>query len=144
VTALWMTRSEREAFLAGLHVGIVAVEEPGRSPMVTPVWYSYLPGGTVRFVTGRATRKNMLIGEAGRISLIAQSEEVPYKYVAVEGPVSIVGPAELSERRALAHRYLGHEVGEAYLEATADADDVIVELTPELWRTTDFSKSTGE
>jgi nitroimidazol reductase NimA-like FMN-containing flavoprotein (pyridoxamine 5'-phosphate oxidase superfamily) len=41
-----MSAGEREAFLAEVHVGVLAVEGgPGRGPLVTPVWYSYRPGG---------------------------------------------------------------------------------------------------
>jgi len=137
---LAMTRSEREAFLAGLHVAIVAIEEPGTSPLVTPVWYSYQPGGAIRFVTGRQSHKADLVARSGRMSLIAQTQQLPYKYVAVQGSARMLGTAGEAERSALAHRYLGPEFGDAYMEATADADDIVVELVPDTWRTVDFSK----
>jgi len=135
-----MSRSERESFLAGLHVAIVAIEEPGRSPLVTPVWYSYEPGGAIRFVTGRQSHKAELVARSGRLSLIAQTQQLPYRYVAVQGSARVLGAAGEAERRALAHRYLGPEFGDAYMEATAGADDVVVELIPDTWRTVDFSK----
>jgi PPOX class probable F420-dependent enzyme len=138
--SLAMTRLEREAFLAGTHVGIVAVEDPDHAPLTVPVWYSYERGGTVRFITGRSSVKADLIGRAGRISLIVQTEEAPYKYVAVEGPATIGGAPDETERRALARRYLGDELGDAYVEGTAGQDDVTVDVSPEIWRTTDFSK----
>jgi len=34
---LAMTPDEREAFLAGVHVGVLAVEEAGRGPLTVPV-----------------------------------------------------------------------------------------------------------
>lgn len=139
---LAMTRSERESFLAGLHVAIVAIEEPDRSPLVTPVWYSYEPGGAVRFVTAGQSHKADLVARSGRLSLIAQSEQLPYRYVAVQGSARVLGTAGEAERRALAHRYLGTEFGDAYMNATADAVDVVVELVPDTWRTVDFSKMT--
>ena len=135
-----MTPEERERFLAALHVGIVAVDEPGRAPLAVPVWFSYEPGGTLRFVTARASVKADLIQRSGRLTLIAQTETLPYKYVAVQGPAAIVGRAEEAERRTLAHRYLGEKFGALYMDATADADDVVVEVIPERWRSTDFSK----
>jgi len=137
---LAMTRDERESFLAELHVGIVAIADPGQAPVAAPVWFSYEPGGTLRFVTARASVKAKLIERSGRLTLIAQTETPPYKYVAVQGAATIVGTAEDSERRELAHRYLGEEFGDLYMDATADADDVIVEVVPTRWRTTDFSK----
>jgi hypothetical protein len=34
-----MTREEREAFLAGAHVGVLRIDEPGRGLLSVPVWY---------------------------------------------------------------------------------------------------------
>ena len=34
-----MTKAEREAFLADVHVGVLAVDEPGRGPLALPIWY---------------------------------------------------------------------------------------------------------
>ena len=45
---------------------------------------------------------------------------MPYRYVSVEGPISAIDEAVAAEeRRAMAVRYLGAEVGELYLAATA-------------------------
>ena len=40
-----MTKEEREAFLADLHVGVISIAEEGRGPLTVPIWYSYEPGG---------------------------------------------------------------------------------------------------
>jgi nitroimidazol reductase NimA-like FMN-containing flavoprotein (pyridoxamine 5'-phosphate oxidase superfamily) len=140
--SLAMTRDERESFLADLHIGVVAIDDPDpdRAPLVAPVWISYEPGGNVRFVTARVSVKTDLIERIGRLTILVQTESPPYKYVAVEGSAAVVGQADETERRALAHRYLGEEIGDAYMVVTADADDVVVEVVPEIWRTTDFSK----
>ena len=53
MSALTMTKAEREAFLAGVHVGVLGVAQDGSSPLTVPVWYSYEPGGTVNVITGR-------------------------------------------------------------------------------------------
>ena len=55
--ALTMTRLEREAFLAGVHVGIISIAEEGRGPLTVPIWYAYTPGGELRLITGRHSRK---------------------------------------------------------------------------------------
>jgi len=136
-----MTRSEREAYLAEPRVGIVAVEEPGRSPLAVPVWYSYEPGGPIRIMTARHSRKTTLIERSGQLSLVVQSDQAPYKYVAVQGTATIIGTSEESERRALARRYLGDEGGDEFMDATADADDVTIELVPDVWRTGDYEKA---
>jgi len=141
-----MTTAEREAFLADVHVGILSVDDPGRAPLAVPVWYAYAPGATVDVVTGGHSVKARLLRAAGRFSLCAQTETPPYRYVSVEGPVTAVADAvEPDERRALAHRYLGAELGELYLAATeADAaDSVVFRMAPERWRTTDYGKQLG-
>ncbi len=143
---LSMTRSEREAFLAGLHVGILAVEGgDGRPPLTAPIWYGYEPGGDVFFVIGRTSQKARRLTAAGRASVCAQSEDAPYKYVTVEGPVAITDGVEPEQRRALAHRYLPAALADGYIAATADteADTVTVHLTPRRWLTTDYAKQFG-
>jgi PPOX class probable F420-dependent enzyme len=134
-----MTSSEREAFLAEVHVGIVAAEDPGRSPLAIPVWYHYEAGGSVRIMTGRMSRKAELIERAGQASLVVQTENPPYKYVSIQGTATILGASDQDERRNLARRYLGREGGDAFMEATAQADNVTIEITPDIWRTFDYS-----
>jgi nitroimidazol reductase NimA-like FMN-containing flavoprotein (pyridoxamine 5'-phosphate oxidase superfamily) len=141
-----MTRAEREAFLAGVHVGILSVEDPGRGPLTVPVWYSYAPGGTIDIVTGGTSRKARCLRAAGRCSLCVQTEEAPYRYVSVEGPVSATrSSVTADERRALSYRYLGPEFGELYLAATeADAAaSVLFSMSPERWLSTDYAKQFG-
>lgn len=53
--SLTMTKEEREAFLADVHVAVISVAEHGRGPLVVPMWYSYEPGGQVRIITGRTS-----------------------------------------------------------------------------------------
>ena len=111
--SLAMTKQERERFLADLHVGIISIPEEGRGPLTVPIWYSYEPGGELRVVTARTSRKAQLLQRAGRFSLCAQTETLPYRYVSVEGSVVAIEPADLErDRRPLAHRYLGAQGGE--------------------------------
>lgn len=143
--SLSMGRAEREAFLADVHVGVISLADPGRGPLTVPIWYAYEPGGEVRVVTGRDSRKGRLLGASPRISLCAQTEVPPYRYVSVEGPVTYVGRADRErDVRPLAHRYLGPELGERYLEATADQEEsIVVRMRPERWLTVDYSKTFG-
>ena len=148
--SLKMSKPEREAFLAGVHVGVISIAEPGRGPLTAPIWYGYEPGGELWIVTERDSRKGRLLQRAGRFSLCAQSEQPPYKYVSVEGPVTAIVPSDVErDERPLARRYLGRELGDRYLEATggveARAANIRVALRPERWLTTDYAKqySTG-
>lgn len=137
-----MTKAERESFLAATHVGVLCVAEPGRGPLSVPIWYAYEPGGVVRIVTGGVAKKTRLLRAAGRASLVAQTETVPYQYVSVEGPVHIAAPDFERDVRAMAIRYLGEQMGEMYLQMTAAerVGAVLLELTPERWVTVDYSK----
>jgi nitroimidazol reductase NimA-like FMN-containing flavoprotein (pyridoxamine 5'-phosphate oxidase superfamily) len=143
--SLKMSKPEREAFLAEVHVGVISIAEPGRGPLSAPIWYGYQPGGELWIVTERDSRKGRLLQRAGRFSLCAQSEQPPYKYVSVEGPVTAIVPSDVErDERPLARRYLGRELGDRYLEATGGAEarvaNIRVSLRPERWLTTDYAK----
>jgi nitroimidazol reductase NimA-like FMN-containing flavoprotein (pyridoxamine 5'-phosphate oxidase superfamily) len=143
--SLAMSRREREAFLAGVHVGVISIAEEGRGPLTVPIWYSYEPGGELRIVTERSSRKGALLERHRRFSLCAQTETPPYKYVSVEGPVVAIERADLEkDLRPLARRYLGRELGDRYIEAAAGeagrAQTVLVRMRPERWLTVDYGK----
>jgi PPOX class probable F420-dependent enzyme len=138
-----MSVDARQAFLAGVHVGVLSVaRDDGRGPWTVPIWYSYEPGGDVGIITGRDSPKTRLLRAAGRFSLCVQNEAPPYQYVTVEGPVvAIEGPVGDDVRRALARRYLGPERGDAFVASTPGVgeSEVLVTLRPERWLSADFS-----
>jgi nitroimidazol reductase NimA-like FMN-containing flavoprotein (pyridoxamine 5'-phosphate oxidase superfamily) len=143
--SLTMTPQEREDFLSAVHVGIIAISDGGRGPLAVPVWYTYEPGGELQLITGRGSRKGRLLAKAGRFSLCVQSEQPPYKYVSVEGPIVSTTPSDHErDRRPMARRYLGVTNGDRYIEETrtdpAYADNVVIRMRPERWRTADYSK----
>ena len=139
-----MTREEREAFLAETHVGLVAVVDPGSGPLVVPVWYEYTPREGIRFATGGTSRKATLLRAAGRAGFCVQTESPPYRYVSVEGSVALAAVDYGRDIRDMALRYLGRERGTAFLESFAPEIDataqILVTITPERWRTVDYSK----
>ncbi len=137
--ALQMSTTERESFLADLHVGVLAVERADDPPVVTPVWYRYEPGGAVELSTDASSVKGRLLAAAGRGTLCVQREELPYAYVTVEGPVAF-GEASDDVRRDIAVRYLGTEMGQAYLASNPGGDNTLVRLTPQHWHTVDYTK----
>ncbi len=139
--SLAMTKAAREAFMADLHVGLLAVDEAGHAPLVAPVWYWYVPGGDICVVTGEASRKAKALRAAGRASFTVQTETPPYKYATVEGRVSFEAPQYERDIQQVAARYLGEAGGEAYLKSTGStgAGNVLVRITPERWLTVDYS-----
>lgn len=142
--SLAMSRAEREAFLAETHVAVVSVTEPGRGPLAVPVWYAYEPGGAVSFVTGGQSRKARLLRAAGRATVCVQEETPPYRYLTVEGPITLGTPSWERDVRPTAIRYLGEQMGEVYLEATAADHEgaILVTLRPEHWLSVDYRKWT--
>jgi hypothetical protein len=138
-----MSEAERQEFLAGVHVGVVSISEEGRGPVTVPVWYGYEPGGDVWFVTPAASRKAGLLTDGTRMSLCAQSEDLPPKYVSVEGPVTVDVATIADDLVPIAQRYLGDELGAAYVEGTRGGDaaqEVVIRLQPERWFSADFAK----
>ena len=137
--SLSMSQTDREEFLAGVHVGVLSVaSDDGAGPLAVPIWYTYQPGGTVNVSTGRSTRKARAIEAAGRFSLCAQDERPPYKYVTVEGP-AVMEDATDAERLELARRYLGPEGGDAFIAANPGGGQVMIRMTPEHWLTRSYS-----
>jgi nitroimidazol reductase NimA-like FMN-containing flavoprotein (pyridoxamine 5'-phosphate oxidase superfamily) len=146
MSSLTMSRAEREAFLAGVRVGVLCIADGARGPLAVPVWYGYEPGGELWFVTDRDSRKGKLLLLVDRVSLCAQTEAPPYKYVSVEGPIAAIERADLERhRRALAHRYLGRELGDRYIAgSSAGGDDsIVVRVKTERWLSVDYGKAFG-
>lgn len=134
-----MTTAEREAFIAEVHVGLLAIDEPGRGPLNLPIWYLYRNSVVVISIGGE-TLKARLLRAAGRATMTVQTETAPYKYVSVEGPVTLEPGAPDQSETAV--RYLGSELGAWYMEQNPESpDSVTVVLTPEHWRTHDFAKT---
>jgi hypothetical protein len=143
--SLTMTKDEREAFLADVHVGVISIAREDGPPLTVPIWYAYERGGEVRIVTGRSSRKGKLIERARSFSLCAQTETPPYKYVSVEGPITGIDAVDLEkDLRPIARRYLGTELGDRYVEATGGESEreqsILVRMRPERWLTVDYAK----
>ena len=135
-----MSRYEREAFLAGIHVGVLAINDSGQGPLTIPIWYDYQPGGELWFLTGPHSRKGKLLDLDIRVSLVAQTEDPPYKYVSVEGPIVTIEPSSAKELLPMAIRYLGTDGGKQYATSNAGGGGVIVRMIPERWLTVDYAK----
>jgi hypothetical protein len=136
-----MSRAERDEFLSEPHIGVLAVDEPGRGPTALPIWYMYLDGDVLILTEGDSL-KARLLRAAGRATMTVQSEAPPYKYLSVEGPVDIE-PA-VSDSLEMATRYLGAELGRWYADSNPlTPQSSVVRLRPEHWRSMDFAKLLG-
>ena len=138
MSALSMSVVEREAFLADVHVGVLSIPREGQAPLTAPLWYDYQPGGDYWIYIGTQSLKAKALRVGEKVSLVAQTESAPYKYVSVEGVVSAIAP-DNEGVRSMAIRYLGEEMGAAYADAS-QGDNVRVSVTPARWLTVDYGK----
>ncbi len=76
----------------------------------------------------------------GRATLTVQTETAPYRYVSVEGPVTV---APEDRDFSMASRYLGPEMAGGMPTTIRAPIRPSSRLTPERWRSADFSKSFG-
>lgn len=134
-----MTDLEKQEFLAGLHVGVLGIGRPARAPLTVPIWYDYRPGGDLWFITGRASVKGRLLEVGTVVAMCVQDEDVPYRYVTVEGPVTSIEETE-DELLPMAVRYLGEDMGSQYAGQSGGDDSVVVRIRPERWLGVDYSK----
>ena len=139
-----MSREERETFLAGVRVGVLSVDEPGRGPLAVPVWYAYEPGSEIVLVTRPEARKAPLLSIGAQVAFLVQSEEMPPKYVTIQGHVVSARPADVErDIKPLVRKYLGSEVGDAYVDATRPngTNEITIRIRPARWYSRDFSRS---
>ncbi|ULE34005.1 pyridoxamine 5'-phosphate oxidase family protein [Mycobacterium sp. IDR2000157661] len=135
-----MNADERQKYLSDVHVGVIAVERPGRAPLSVPIWYGYQPGGEVLLWTESGSLKHRLISDAGRFAITVQDEQPPYKYVTAEGDVTGIGPATDADVRALAIRYLGDGAGNEFADQNLTPTSIVIRMRPTRWLSTDYSK----
>ena len=138
-----MTEAEREAFLAGLHVGVLSIARRGKGPLALPIWYLYARGEVLLSMSGSSVKANLLRKRV-RATLTVQQEAPPYRYVMVEGPVTLAPydpDTKEIDTKELATRYLGAEMGAWYAKHNPPSkDSVVARLVPEQWLTVDYSK----
>jgi hypothetical protein len=72
--------------------------------------------------------------------LCAQQEELPYKYVSVEGPVEIdrIDADDRAPIEAMAIRYLGDDMGRGYAAQAAGDDEIRLRIRPDRWYSVDY------
>ncbi|MBF8174690.1 pyridoxamine 5'-phosphate oxidase family protein [Streptomyces olivaceus] len=136
-----LTREERETFLAEPRIAALAVAAgAGRAPLTVPIWYQYEPGGDAWIHTGRDSRKNRLIQQEGRFSLMVERLEPTVRYVSVEGPVVETVDSTEEHLREMAARYLPAEKVAEYVAFSLanHGEGVVVRMRPERWVSSDL------
>ena len=139
-----LSKTEREAFLRGRHVCVLATIGPDGQPILTPIWYLYR-NGRILMRTGGQAIKTLNISRDPRVTVCVQDERAPYKSVTVYGEASVeseqpgLGPK-------IARHYLGALGGAVYTQAARGAieesEEVTLVITPERFVTQDYSPET--
>jgi len=133
-----MAAPEREAFLAEPHIGVLTIARAdGQPPLASPVWYEYADG-VVAINVGRGSVKARRAAAEGVASLTVQTEQLPYRFVTVGGPLAI-DDADDATRRRIATRYMPAEMVDGYLATGDVADMVTLRLTPTTWHSNDYT-----
>jgi nitroimidazol reductase NimA-like FMN-containing flavoprotein (pyridoxamine 5'-phosphate oxidase superfamily) len=142
-----LTEQEREAFLAEPRVAVLSLaSNDERPPLAFPVWYGYRPGGQITYYTHRTepkSRKLRLLHEGSVVSLCVQREELPYKYVTVEGTVAEAPTVD--QMVAIVRRYLPEDDARGYVngEMESGVNLVLFTIRPDRWAGLDFGEDAG-
>lgn len=100
-----LSKTEREAFLRGRHVCVLATIGPDGQPILTPIWYLYR-NGRILMRTGAQAIKTLNISRDPRVTVSVQDERPPYKSVTIYGTASIE-----SQQPALGPKIARHYLG---------------------------------
>jgi len=123
-----MSEAERETFLKEPNVAILATVGP-RGAHAVPIWYLY-EGGAFLMSTGRGSQKHRDLERNPNVTLVVDRRTLPYYAVMARGAVEIGLQLPDEERLRMYVRYLGEEMGRAYVAQGSGEDSVSIRLTP--------------
>lgn len=127
-----MSRDEIYAFLqeAPRTGHLATVREDGR-PHVAAIWIA-VDGEEIVFTTLGASVKGRNLRRTGYAALSVDDPHIPFSYVALEGPVTIVDdPKQLRHwATVLGGRYMGSDRAEEFGKRNSVIDDLVCRLTP--------------
>ncbi len=136
---LSMSTEAQESFLSEPRVGIFSFNQGGDSPLMTPMWFVYEAGSDEYwFITDAESRKGTLLFAGSPISMLAQKDTAPHKYVSVRGKVSSVSDGGSSDWEAMARHY---SVSGSSVEDTGVVNPIIVRVKIDRWTSYDESNS---
>ena len=125
-----MASPEVEQMLEEANVAVLAsVDSKGRAH-AAPIWYLY-EDGEFLISTGRGSQKHKNIEANPDVTLVIDRRDLPYLAAMIRGKAEIDGAFSDEQRKQLAFRYLGEEIGKAYLARTEGGNSVTIRLKPE-------------
>ena len=125
-----MANPELEQMLGEANVAVLAsVDTKGRAH-AAPIWYLY-ENGEFLISTGRGSQKHKNVEANPNVTLVIDRRDLPYLAAMIRGKAEIGPPFSDEQRKELAFRYLGEEMGRAYLKSTEGGSSVTIRLKPE-------------
>ena len=128
-----LTEADR-AFLGLLLIATLGTYNDDESILLTPIWYVF-EGERLFVGTSRASRKARNVLARPRATLLVDQRAAGgHRWVSAAGTAEVLGgePAGAINARIRA-RYLTEAGEEAYGRVLADADDIVIALTPDRW-----------
>ncbi|WP_335935248.1 PPOX class F420-dependent oxidoreductase [Streptomyces sp. PTD5-9] len=107
----------------------LATIQPDGSPQLSPVWVKR-DGDDLLVATSVGVRKERNLRRDPRVSVVVQPFDAPYTYSEIRGTATLTseGAQELTDE--LSVKYTGKPYAEFAPSAPADAERVIVRITP--------------
>ncbi|MCH7579780.1 MAG: nitroreductase family deazaflavin-dependent oxidoreductase [Chloroflexi bacterium] len=125
-----MTSPGVEAMLEEANVAVLATVDTKGRAHAAPIWYLY-EDGEFLISTGRGSQKHLNVEAHPDVTLVIDRRELPYLAAMVRGKAQIEDALSDERRQKLAFRYLGEEMGRAYLKSTEGGSSVTIRLRPD-------------
>ncbi len=119
----------REEFLREANVAVLATVGRGGRAHAAPIWYLYQDGVFI-MGTGSGSQKHRNVEANPEITLVIDRRSLPYYAVMAQGKAEIGPPLSDDQRMQMAVRYLGEELGRAYIARTSGEGSVTIRLRP--------------
>ena len=122
-------RDEKEEFLKEANVAVLAtVDRKGRAH-AAPIWYLYDEEVFV-MASGRGSQKHRNVEANPNVTLVIDRRTLPYYAVMARGAAETGPRLSEADRLRMAIRYLGDELGRAYIQRTSGEDSITIRLRP--------------
>ncbi len=122
-------QGDRDEFLKQPNIAILATVGRGDRAHAAPIWYLY-DDGLFIMSTGRGSQKHRNVERHPEVTLVVDRRSLPYYAVMAQGRAEIGPRLDDEDRLRMAVRYLGEELGRAYIAQVSGEDSVTIRLRP--------------
>ncbi|MCL1598453.1 MAG: PPOX class F420-dependent oxidoreductase [Actinomycetia bacterium] len=128
-----MTEDQARNFMmAARHTGKLATVRSDGRPHIAAVWFSFDDRGRAVFLTGAETLKARNMQRDPRVSLLVDTEEMPFGWARLDGTAGFSNdPAELVHwATETARRYVGDDRAEEFGSRNGVPGEIVVFIEP--------------